>query len=251
MGKHVGRWVALAALAGAAAVGISYFAKYKSFHKELEEDFHDFEEGDEDGTESSFRESASKRKYVSLNSNKDEFMVAAKDMMSAAKDIVKDTSSIVSDTYRDMASIARDSAVTARDKMSAAKDRVHEKVSEKKDEWKEKFYTRKKSSEEADMEEVIDDLDEDFDFVNVADEENEDVEILSSITEALAQAPEKQSISDTAESKPDPISPEPIYKAVSEDGQNIASAIASSVELAQGEDVPLNERITATITEES
>ena len=41
--KQFGKLAVLAALAGT-AVGITYFLRYKSFHKELEEDFHDFEE---------------------------------------------------------------------------------------------------------------------------------------------------------------------------------------------------------------
>lgn len=47
--KHFGKFMAFAAIAGTAAAGISYFLRYKSFHKELDEDFHDFEDDfDED-----------------------------------------------------------------------------------------------------------------------------------------------------------------------------------------------------------
>lgn len=45
--KGFGKLVAAAAVAGAAAAGISYLKKYKSFNDELEEDFHDFEGEDE------------------------------------------------------------------------------------------------------------------------------------------------------------------------------------------------------------
>ena len=38
-GNGFGKLVAFATIAGAVAAGISYFTKYKSFHKELEEDF--------------------------------------------------------------------------------------------------------------------------------------------------------------------------------------------------------------------
>lgn len=38
--KGLGKFVMLAAAAGAAAAGISYFRKYQSFNKELDEDFH-------------------------------------------------------------------------------------------------------------------------------------------------------------------------------------------------------------------
>ena len=86
--KHMGRWLALAAVAGAAAVGISYFRKYRSFNKELEEDFHDFEdEGDDMVAEEKGISEGSARKYVSLHANKDEFKVAAGDMLGAAKDM--------------------------------------------------------------------------------------------------------------------------------------------------------------------
>ena len=45
--KGFGKFVVLAAAAGAAAAGISYLRKYKSFNDELEEEFHDFEGGEE------------------------------------------------------------------------------------------------------------------------------------------------------------------------------------------------------------
>ena len=44
--NHIGKVLAFVAGAGAAAAGIAYFARYKSFHKALERDFHDFEDED-------------------------------------------------------------------------------------------------------------------------------------------------------------------------------------------------------------
>ena len=41
--KHFGKLLTLAAIVGAAAAGVSYVLQYKSFHKELDEDFHDFD----------------------------------------------------------------------------------------------------------------------------------------------------------------------------------------------------------------
>lgn len=61
-----GRFIALATLAGAVAAGISYFTKYRSFHKELEEDFHDFEEDDNDSP----IDSTMSRNYVPINADK-------------------------------------------------------------------------------------------------------------------------------------------------------------------------------------
>ena len=101
--KGLGKFVMLAAAAGAAAAGISYFRKYQSFNKELDEDFHDFE--DEEDTP--VPDSTMTRNYVSLHADKDEFLVAAGDMLNAAKDVagaaknvMKDAAAIVADTER-------------------------------------------------------------------------------------------------------------------------------------------------------
>ena len=66
--KQFGKLAVLAALAGT-AVGITYFLRYKSFHEELEEDFHDFEE-DLDEFDSKEEEASAKRNYVSLTPEK-------------------------------------------------------------------------------------------------------------------------------------------------------------------------------------
>lgn len=66
--KQFGKFAVLAALAGT-AVGITYFLRYKSFHEELEEDFHDFEE-DLDEFDSEEEEPSPKRNYVSLTPEK-------------------------------------------------------------------------------------------------------------------------------------------------------------------------------------
>lgn len=124
-GNGFGKFVALATVAGAVAAGISYFTKYKSFHKELEEDFHDFE--DDGNDDISKIDSTMNRNYVSLHANKDEFKVAASDMADAAKDaasaaknMVKDAAGIVTDSAREAASAV---AFTARDMMDSARKR--------------------------------------------------------------------------------------------------------------------------------
>jgi len=66
--KQFGKLAVLAALAGT-AVGITYCLRYKTFHEELEEDFHDFEE-DLDEFDSKEEESSPKRNYVSLTPEK-------------------------------------------------------------------------------------------------------------------------------------------------------------------------------------
>ena len=70
--KHFGKLLTLAAIVGAAAAGVSYVLQYKSFHKELDEDFHDFEDaGDKEASKTSDTV-ASERSYVSLNPEKKE-----------------------------------------------------------------------------------------------------------------------------------------------------------------------------------
>lgn len=111
--KGLGKFVMLAAVAGAAVAGISYFRKYQSFNKELDEDFHDFE--DEEDTP--VPDSTMTRNYVSLHADKDEFLVAAGDMLNAAKDVagaaknvMKDAAAIVADTTREAMGAAADTA---------------------------------------------------------------------------------------------------------------------------------------------
>lgn len=116
-GNGFGKFVALATIAGAVAAGISYFTKYRSFHKELEENFHDFE--DDGNDDISKIDSTMNRNYVSLNANKDELKIAASDMADAAKDaaaaaknLVKDAANIVGDTAKEAANAM---AFTAKD----------------------------------------------------------------------------------------------------------------------------------------
>ena len=72
--KGWGKLVALAAVSGAVAAGVSYVLQYKTYHKELEKDFREFEEDEDselkkDGSEDSTFESAKvNRNYISLTS---------------------------------------------------------------------------------------------------------------------------------------------------------------------------------------
>ena len=72
--KNFGKFLALAALSGAVAAGVSYFLKYQSFHKELDEDFHDFEgEGEQeegDSFDGTLPHEAESRSYVTLGEKK-------------------------------------------------------------------------------------------------------------------------------------------------------------------------------------
>ena len=103
MAKKTGKILAAAAVTGIAVAGISYYKKYRSFNKELDKDFHDFEDGEEEPVP----DSTMNRNYVSLHADKDEFLVAAGDVLTAvkgaagaAKNVVKDAAAIVTDTAR-------------------------------------------------------------------------------------------------------------------------------------------------------
>ncbi len=124
--KGFGRLVAFAAAAGAAAAGISYVLRYKTFHQELEKDFHEFEDDeteDDADTESPSEGRQTDRNYIALHASKDEFKVAAKDMAEATRNVLKDASVILTDTAHDAVSAAVDTAHIA---ISAVKNKKAE-----------------------------------------------------------------------------------------------------------------------------
>ena len=132
-----GKVLAFVAGAGAAAAGIAYFARYKSFHKALERDFHDFEDEDFEEEKPVDLNNPSQRNYVSLSSSKDEFKAAAKDVKesvedaaSAAKDVLKDTAAILKDTAHDAVSAAVDTAHIAGAVVRDTLDSYREKYTE-------------------------------------------------------------------------------------------------------------------------
>lgn len=107
--KGFGKFIAFAAIAGAVAAGISYLTKYKSFHKELEEDFHDFEDNDKSETPA---DNTMERSYVSLNAEKPELSEAVDSVVSSAKEAVQDAVEAVSDTAEDVVEDAKKAVTT-------------------------------------------------------------------------------------------------------------------------------------------
>ena len=107
--KLLGKIVTLTALGIVATTAISYILKYKSFHKDLEDDFFEFEDDD---TKSN---TTKDRNYIALSSDKDNFVMAAKDtfeaskgMAGAAKEILKDVGNIIVDNTSAAARAAGD-----------------------------------------------------------------------------------------------------------------------------------------------
>ena len=107
--KLLGKIVTLAALGIVATTAISYILKYKSFHKDLEDDFFEFEDDDTDVN------TTKDRNYIALSSDKDNFVMAAKDtfeaskgMAGAAKEMLKDVGNIIADNTSAAARAAGD-----------------------------------------------------------------------------------------------------------------------------------------------
>ena len=123
--KGFGKFVAFAAISGAVAAGVSYVLQYKIYHKELDKDFREFEEDEED-EDASQSDSFDPRNYISLNSSRDEFKMAAKDMASATKNVLKDAGNLFSDTAHEAVSAAVDTAHIAIHSMKAKKDDLFE-----------------------------------------------------------------------------------------------------------------------------
>ena len=75
--KHTGLLIALGAALGAAAAGLSYYLKYKSFNDEIDKDFHDYEEDAAEETSMepiSFTET--NRNYITLDGSKNKSVEA-------------------------------------------------------------------------------------------------------------------------------------------------------------------------------
>lgn len=128
--RGLGKFVAFAAISGAVAAGVSYVLQYKIYHKELDKDFREFEEDEDEEAETSHEETFDPRKlnrnYISLNSSRDEFKMAAKDMAAATKNVLKDAGNLFSDTAHEAVSAAVDTAHIALHSMKAKKDDLFE-----------------------------------------------------------------------------------------------------------------------------
>ena len=136
--KGWGKFVAFAAVTGAVAAGVSYVLQYKTYHRELEKDFREFEDGGGDGTSEDKADRTVDtrnldRNYISLSSSKDEFKVAAKDMAQATKNVLKDAGSLLSDTAHEAVSAAVDTAQIALQTVKAKREDFKEEHSRDKD----------------------------------------------------------------------------------------------------------------------
>ncbi len=184
--KLLGKIVTLTALGIVATTAISYILKYKSFHKDLEDDFFEFEDDD---TKSN---TTKDRNYIALSSDKDDFVMAAKDtfeaskgMAGAAKEILKDVGNIIVDNtsaaaraagdmgkrftqknnfaQEDMAEAATDVKEDLQKKTEDIKDNLAETAKELKEDVKDSFADVKEGAEDfsADVKEGVKDFSSD------------------------------------------------------------------------------------------
>ena len=137
--KLLGKIVTLTALGIVATTAISYILKYKSFHKDLEDDFFEFED---DYTQTT---TTKDRNYIALSSDKDDFVMAAKDtfeaskgMAGAAKEILKDVGNIIVDNTSAAARAAGDMG-----KRFTQKITLHKKIRQRLQLMSKKTYKRK------------------------------------------------------------------------------------------------------------
>ena len=184
--KLLGKIVTLTALGIVATTAISYILKYKSFHKDLEDDFFEFEDDD---TKSN---TTKDRNYIALSSDKDDFVMAAKDtfeaskgMAGAAKEILKDVGNIIVDNtsaaaraagdmgkrftqknnfaQEDMAEAATDIKEDLQKKAEDIKDNLAETAKDLKEDVKDSFADVKEGAEDfsADVKEGVKDFSSD------------------------------------------------------------------------------------------
>lgn len=127
-----GKFLALATAAGAIAAGISYFVKYKTFNKELDEDFHDFEGDEEDFDGSLPHESETpERTYVTLGEKKAEVSEAVSEAAETVKDAAKETVTDAVDATKEKAENVSEAAEkVVSEAAEAVKDTVSEAVEE-------------------------------------------------------------------------------------------------------------------------
>ena len=116
--KNFGKFLALATISGAIAAGVSYFLKYRSFHAELDEDFHDFEGDDDDfdGTLPHESESAP-RNYVPLGEKKEE---TAKEVREAAVNKAEDIAGEVKEEVSQEVQDVKEEAAKVKEKLTDA-----------------------------------------------------------------------------------------------------------------------------------
>lgn len=119
--KNIGKFLILTAISTAIAAGVSYFLKYRSFHAELDEDFHDFEGDDDSFGETSSHEAEMHRNYVPLGEKKEN---------PSLKEMSEDIKEAGTEAMEAAAQKAEDVAVQAKETASQTAQEVKETLAD-------------------------------------------------------------------------------------------------------------------------
>lgn len=128
MARLFGKLARLALVAGAAAAAVSYYRQYSEFHRDLDEEFHDYEEDGE--SDHAPHAEAPNRNYVSLNANRGEFTAAAQNTLEAAKGMVTSAAGMLKDVGNILADNLQAASGERTGEVQAAADTAAEAVQE-------------------------------------------------------------------------------------------------------------------------
>ena len=162
-----GKFLALAAVVGTAAAAVSYFIRYKSFSRELDEDFHDFEGEDDDAFE---EEQAPRRNYVTLPPKVEEVL---KEATGQAVEKAKNAANIVKETVKNAAEKSKAAGKEAAESCGDAADAAADAADSAKDALQDAAETAEEAVQDAaeTAEEAVQDAAEEFDLFGQGDEE--------------------------------------------------------------------------------
>lgn len=165
-----GKFLALAAVVGTAAAAVSYFIRYKSFSRELDEDFHDFEGEDDDAFE---EEQAPRRNYVTLPPKVEEVL---KEATGQAVEKAKNAANIVKETVKNAAEKSKAAGKEAAESCGDAADAAADAADSAKDALQNAAETAEDALQDAaetaeTTEDALQDAAEEFDLFGQGDEE--------------------------------------------------------------------------------
>jgi len=150
------------AVLGAAALGYKAYTDYKKEHEDLEKDFNEFDEEFNGCSDDEIVEDEDhfaghddpNHRYTALNSNKEQFVDAAKNTFEAAKGMVGPAKEIAKNVADIISEKASDANVVANDYYEAARDKVSDMVVTA----KEKLGATEEDAFDADEDETADDV---------------------------------------------------------------------------------------------
>lgn len=130
--KNIGKFLALTAISTAIAAGVSYFLKYRSFHAELDEDFHDFEGDDDSFDETAPHSEEIHRNYVPIGEKKEETSVkeAEEDIKETAEEAMVSAEEQAEKTISQAAEKVSQAAEEVKETLSDKAEKVKEAVQE-------------------------------------------------------------------------------------------------------------------------